>query len=1109
MLWNMNNNLVSMHDKQNQLSSGKKIHKPSDDPVGTTRVIKVKTDIAENLQYKENARDAKSWIEVSESSLMDTKDILQRVRELAVQAANGTNTEEETTKIAKEIDSLLEELVVNSNSTIAGRHLFSGFNTDEPLLNKDGTYNVDITSEKMNDFKAIAYEVAVGESMEVGVNYLDVYGAVEKENTVIDTFVFGDVSAGESRVGEVEGKASSHSKIQGPVDYKKDLMAETMTIEVNNVTYTVDTSTLNAGISQEDYVKVLLSAEQTAPPATFPPPTLEDVAEVYFVESKDPDNKTGELVIESKLFGASEITFGGSGSSFIENPKSVSGTAEVVGNIATFEGTFDYSKNYASPSKRLSFMVSGNNFFVSSTKLNGNIASDADFLDILNSAENAEGVKLGDVVDITFNSVGGISTVGKLSMQAKEKRAETITYVDEAGGFANPAVTTGKSAVQASLIGPFDKTVDLRGKALGFSYDGKTYTVNTNTLNGGATDAQVIAAIENASFGGSQLSSIATVAYDGTTLTITANNSEDFKSFSYNDSGGGFSVIPSTTAGVTPAIPNFEASLDINDIADQPLSFDFNGETYTVDTSTAPTPLTTANLQTRVQAAVNGGGNPLSGVATVNFTVESGDIGNLSIVSTTAVNSEFVINNTGLLEPSTTTVNGVAYKAPTKADLSYIVDITSDLNTGGQTLSFDVGGTTYTVAAANLDGTITHSEFVDLIKNADDGSGNLLGDAVDVELTVHEGDGSIATLKLESKTEGADTILVGGTGDIGIKYPAVTGPQTALIEGTFDFSTNLTAETLAFDVDGKTYTVDTSSFDGLITEAAFVTQIKNADDGSGNKLSEVMDVSFNLTAGSVGTLTLEKQSDASVGVTDSGSAFTGTVVKRQGSVVDTSVSVTSTKPITDAMIADDKKGVGSQSFVVTYNDTTKRIDIDMTEINTKAEMTTAINAALKDAFGINNNTPPGNNVTMELYNDGSNDYVRFTGDGNEDGSKAFLKVDVIMADKPQMIQDIEDFSDALDNNDDVGIQTFLEEVDTHLDNVLKTLADLGAKDNRLDFIENRIDDNNIAMTEILSKVYDIDYAEVTLQFKSLESVYRASLSVGARVIQPTLVDFIK
>ena len=47
MLWNMNNNLVTMSEKQNQLSTGKRISKASDDPVGTTKIIKIKSDIVE------------------------------------------------------------------------------------------------------------------------------------------------------------------------------------------------------------------------------------------------------------------------------------------------------------------------------------------------------------------------------------------------------------------------------------------------------------------------------------------------------------------------------------------------------------------------------------------------------------------------------------------------------------------------------------------------------------------------------------------------------------------------------------------------------------------------------------------------------------------------------------------------------------------------------------------------------------------------------------------------------------------------------------------------------------------------------------------------------
>lgn len=1333
MIWNMNNNLESMNEKQNQLSTGKKVRRPSDDPVGTTRIIKIKSDIAENVQFKENARDAKSWINISETSLMDTKSILQRIRELAVQGANDTYTEKETDKIAKEIDQLLEELIVNANSTMAGRYIFSGFNTDKKLMNEDGTYNLDITSEKLTQFKSIAYEVAVGEGLNVGVNYLDVYGAVKKDTTMRETFSFGGPSSGDSKVGEVKGKASKHKRIQGPVDYKKDLTGETLTIKVGDKTYSVDTSKLTGNITQDEYLNILKSATQTAPPASIPLPTLSESAEVFFVKSKDPNNKTGELVIEAKAFGNLEMAVGGSAKAFDENPKTTDGKGLVSGSVASLKGMFDYRKDYSIPARQLSFKVGGTNYYVLSTQLDGKVANDTEFLNIIKSAKSPEGVSLSSVADITFNSIGGLNKVGQLSIVAKNKHNETITFVDEGGGFSNPSITEGITPVHATLSGAFDKTVDLSSSSLSFTYDGKTYNVDTSTLDGTADKAAIEAAIGGAKdASGNLLSSVAGITFDDVagTLTVRANTAEDYKRFNYMDTGSGFTATPTSTTGVTPKTPDFEGAFDVSKVADQLLTFKYKGVTYNVDTSTSPTPLTTANFADRIKnaSAVFPASGILDDVATINFTVDSGNVGHLSVVADTPFSSKFEINKDGVIRTSvettvgkapvkasmtgpfdktkdlssssltftyggktytvntatldgtadeaaieaaingatdgsggtlgavadvdfddvagtltltaktvdggeafthtdpaggftsaptkttgvdpiigdfkskidikaitdqplrvtyggviynvdtsssptpltmsnfsdrlknatalapgsgklddvatisfsvdsgtigdlkltgdtaldgtfkistnglldtSTSVKGMAFSAATKASLEYIVNTKTDFKTTGKTLTFSMGGKTYTVPTATLDGKMTHSEFIDAIKNADDGSGGKLSDVADIGLTLHEGNGDIGTLKIESKSPSADSISVGGTGDMSVKYPEVTGPQTALIQGEFDFSKDLTASDLHFKVDGKIYKVDTTSFDGTITEADFLNAIKNAATDDGELLSSVMDVNFTLSSGRIGQLTLEKATDAKVDVIDTGGGFTGAIEKRDGSVVDNDVVLTSSKPITDAMVADSEKGTGIQSFVVTHNDITKRIDINMTGITTVADMTTAVNAKLKDAFGLNNDTPPTNNVSMSIYNDGSNDFVRFTGHGEQDGSKAFLKVDVIMSDKPQMIQDIEDFSKALTNKDNDGIQKFLKDIDVHLDNVIKNLADLGAKDNRLDFIEKRIDSNNLSMTEMLSKVQDIDYSKVTLEFKSLESIYRASLSVGAKVIQPTLVDFIK
>lgn len=182
MLWNANNNLVNMAKRQTELSTGKKIHRPSDDPVGITQVLKYKTDIRETEQYNKNITDALGWLEVSESSLTNIKDILQRVRELTVQAANGTNTAEDTQKIKTEVEELTNEILVAGNATSAGRYLFAGLETNKRLFNPDGTFNIDLTSERRDLKHVVAYEVSVGEVMTIGTHPVDLFGVVSSNS---------------------------------------------------------------------------------------------------------------------------------------------------------------------------------------------------------------------------------------------------------------------------------------------------------------------------------------------------------------------------------------------------------------------------------------------------------------------------------------------------------------------------------------------------------------------------------------------------------------------------------------------------------------------------------------------------------------------------------------------------------------------------------------------------------------------------------------------------------------------------------------------------------------------------------------------------------------
>ncbi len=89
------------------------------------------------------------------------------------------------------------------------------------------------------------------------------------------------------------------------------------------------------------------------------------------------------------------------------------------------------------------------------------------------------------------------------------------------------------------------------------------------------------------------------------------------------------------------------------------------------------------------------------------------------------------------------------------------------------------------------------------------------------------------------------------------------------------------------------------------------------------------------------------------------------------------------------------------------------------------------------------------------------------------------------------------------------IAAFSGKVQTAQENALALEAEVGAKQNRLEAMQDSLDSNEINYTKTLSKVQDIDQAETTMQFKMAEAIYRAALEVGAKVIEPSLADFLR
>ncbi|HWR56541.1 MAG TPA: flagellar hook-associated protein FlgL [Negativicutes bacterium] len=111
---------------QEQLSTGRRINRPSDDPVGVSRSLKLNRDLSENGQYTRNVQDAMAFLDATDTALGGVGDILQRIQELAVSGANDSLPQASKNALADEVDELLGQLIQVANTTHSGVYIFAG-----------------------------------------------------------------------------------------------------------------------------------------------------------------------------------------------------------------------------------------------------------------------------------------------------------------------------------------------------------------------------------------------------------------------------------------------------------------------------------------------------------------------------------------------------------------------------------------------------------------------------------------------------------------------------------------------------------------------------------------------------------------------------------------------------------------------------------------------------------------------------------------------------------------------------------------------------------------------------------------------------------------------
>jgi flagellar hook-associated protein 3 FlgL len=170
-LANINAAQAAMTRTEAELSSGRSIIEPSDNPNGASQAIALQSALDGLTSYEKSTQDGISWMNTTSSALASIDSQVQRVREIVLQAANGTNSPSDLADLAGVVEQLTEGVKQDANTQYAGQYVFSGTLTNTP------PYQQGPEDKYAGNTATISRALAPGSSVNVAVNLSSALGS--------------------------------------------------------------------------------------------------------------------------------------------------------------------------------------------------------------------------------------------------------------------------------------------------------------------------------------------------------------------------------------------------------------------------------------------------------------------------------------------------------------------------------------------------------------------------------------------------------------------------------------------------------------------------------------------------------------------------------------------------------------------------------------------------------------------------------------------------------------------------------------------------------------------------------------------------------------------
>lgn len=193
-LSNINGNKVLQDRLSTQMSTQKKISRPSEDPVVAIRALRLRSNVTEVSQYySKNIPDAQSWLEVTEGALKNTSAIITNMITQCTKASNGELTSGDREIILEQLKALRDEVYATGDADYAGRYVFTGYRTDVSLSfledeTKDYTITQQLSRDSIDEFTFVkTTNDANGQTVELGEINSTNYNQIDIDETDISS----------------------------------------------------------------------------------------------------------------------------------------------------------------------------------------------------------------------------------------------------------------------------------------------------------------------------------------------------------------------------------------------------------------------------------------------------------------------------------------------------------------------------------------------------------------------------------------------------------------------------------------------------------------------------------------------------------------------------------------------------------------------------------------------------------------------------------------------------------------------------------------------------------------------------------------------------------